>query len=429
MADTVVDATAANTIDVTTSLWGPYWIDVNKGLATFIDSDFDMCFTRTTDAGVNWSKTEIVAGNVRCAACWFDRENVGDTTGNIVHVTWADTTDGAVYYVTLDISDGSQGTIRTVDSLTVSTGSNSNRLGITKTVSGNIIIAISTQTEIQCYKSDDNFATAGTDIADVFETTTEEDYVLLFPATTGDDNDAACIFWDRSANAISIKMYDDSEDDWTETAISSSMVDDTLHINMDAAVRHSDGHILLAAHTDDDSAGDDLKTWDLTPDDIDAPTVSAKTNVFSNNSESAQVGMVINQQNDDVYVSYCKGGTWQTSTDIVYHLSDDDLATWEAEEAYSETTDDNRRVMGGRSITSAGGRIQFIWYNDDTFTLYVNLVNDIEISSAVALTGSQINIGDAWKEIAGLQINIGDAWKVVAGLQINIGDAWKLITI
>lgn len=39
----------------------------------------------------------------------------------------------------------------------------------------------------------------------------------------------------------------------------------------------------------------------------------------------------------------------------------------------------------------------------------------------------QINIGDAWKEIAEVQINIGDSWKAVAGEQINIGDAWKTI--
>ena len=45
----------------------------------------------------------------------------------------------------------------------------------------------------------------------------------------------------------------------------------------------------------------------------------------------------------------------------------------------------------------------------------------------VAGTNTQINIGDAWKEIAGVQINIGDTWKTVEGMQINIGDAWKTI--
>ena len=41
--------------------------------------------------------------------------------------------------------------------------------------------------------------------------------------------------------------------------------------------------------------------------------------------------------------------------------------------------------------------------------------------------GLQMNIGDAWKQIAGMQINIGDSWKAVIGAQINIGDDWKEI--
>jgi hypothetical protein len=42
-------------------------------------------------------------------------------------------------------------------------------------------------------------------------------------------------------------------------------------------------------------------------------------------------------------------------------------------------------------------------------------------------TNTQINIGDAWKEVSAMKINIGDTWKEVAGAQINIGDSWKTI--
>ena len=42
-------------------------------------------------------------------------------------------------------------------------------------------------------------------------------------------------------------------------------------------------------------------------------------------------------------------------------------------------------------------------------------------------TNTQINIGDAWKEVSAMQINIGDAWKDVASAKINIGDTWKSI--
>jgi len=42
---------------------------------------------------------------------------------------------------------------------------------------------------------------------------------------------------------------------------------------------------------------------------------------------------------------------------------------------------------------------------------------------------TQINIGDAWKDIdwTASKINIGDAWKTITGVQINIGDTWKTV--
>jgi hypothetical protein len=62
---------------------------------------------------------------------------------------------------------------------------------------------------------------------------------MFFPATTSDDADLACIFWDLSANQLSIKMYDDSANTRTETTLVSS-TDNNIYKNFDASVRHSD---------------------------------------------------------------------------------------------------------------------------------------------------------------------------------------------
>ena len=70
---------------------------------------------------------------------------------------------------------------------------------------------------------------------------------MLYPANTGDDADAAAIFWDRSADIISVKMYDDSANTWTKNPMLTSVVDDTTDISMDASTRHSDGFILGVA--------------------------------------------------------------------------------------------------------------------------------------------------------------------------------------
>ena len=159
-------------------------------------------------------------------------------------------------------------------------------------------------------------------------------------------------------------------------------------MNMDASVRHSDKVIILAAHSNDDTSGDDLLTWAITVNRIpvESGDIAIKANVFTDQAESAQVSVFINQQNNDVYIAYLKGGTWVSAVDAVFHLSDDDLATWEAEQEYSELSpsDDLRMVTAGRTVGDAGGRYQPVFNNDDFEDIFVNLVNDVEISALSA---------------------------------------------
>ena len=60
-------------------------------------------------------------------------------------------------------------------------------------------------------------------------------------------------------------MYDDSADTWTETEVGSGLTDELNHPAFDAAVRHSDGGILLAVHSNEDSVGDDFLTFEVIP--------------------------------------------------------------------------------------------------------------------------------------------------------------------
>ncbi len=432
MADLSVTGDVDDLSDSKTALWGPYWVSTTKAALVFIDSNQDMFYSRTTDAGATWTETAIKQSvDILHIAAFFDKEVPGDT-GDTLHIAYLDITNQDALYRTLNIESNVLGTERVVDTgITVSSSTNQNRVAITKTVSGNIIYALSTQTEIECYKSADLFATAGTDIADVFETATAEDWVLLFPAATADDDDACAIFFDRSADVFSVKMYDDSADTWTETVIddNADIDDDASQINMDGAIRHSDSHLLFCYHTNDDDTTDDVRTADITVDSIASPTVTAKTAVVSNTAESAQCAIVINQQNDDVYIAYLDGGTWASEVDCVFHKSTDGMGAWGTEQAYSEATaDDIRLVHGGRTVGDDGGFIQFSFYNDDLTEIFVNLVNDVAIAAAVVGgTNMQINIGDDFKVIPAIQINIGDNWRPVTKMLVNVGDDWKTI--
>lgn len=382
MADTTVDSTVDSQVDSSNSLWGPYWIDVDTAVLIYNDSDDDIQAARTTDAGANWSLIEIDTGTVEHAAAWFDQETPGDT-GTLVHVVWMDGPNDTVEYRTIDVSDGSLGTLRTVATPTVDTSVEKNRLCVTKSRNGNLYVGYLAPANIGFLRSV-NAGADWTTRADLYEAGSQVDFAKLFPANTGDDADVCAIYWDRSANQISVKMHDDSANSWTETSITGGAVEDPIHVNMDGSIRHSDSHLLMAFHSNDDNPVDDLRTVDITVDSIASPTITAKTDVFTNQGESAQTAVFINQQNDDVYVAYCKGNpTWTATTDIVFHISTDGMGAWGSEQAYSELgADDNRIVAAGRTVGDDGGRYQPAWANDDLLDIYVNEVNDIEIAAS-----------------------------------------------
>jgi len=387
-ADTAVDIDAHFNLDTQNGLWGPYWINESTGIILFIDSLNDISFSKTGDNGTTWDKTVIVAGTTQNLAAWFDKETPGDS-GTEIHVVWLDSAGGVgsseAFYVNIDVSDGSQGTIRTINNtLDVDTNAQTNRIAITKTVGGNLLmsfLADAPGTNIETYRSVDD-GVNWVDRADFYESSNPPDYLYLFPANTDDDNDVAGIYLDESSGQITNKMYDDSGNSISETFISTGNSADPIHYNMDAAVRHSDGHILVAAHSDDDTAGDDLRTWEVSPNTTTNTWDIPRANIFTNQDQSAQVALMINQQNDTVYAAYLKGGAWTGTVNVLFVNSTDGMDTWSNIINYSEAAaDDNRLVQGGRSIGNSGGRIQWSWYNDDLTDIFVNLVNDIEIAS------------------------------------------------
>ncbi len=387
MADTSVDGAIHGSVDFNDALWGPYWSDISVGVIIGQDTQQDLSMYRTTDKGATWTATEIQAGTLETLCAWYDKETPGDT-GTLLHIVWADSTLDDILYVNVDVSDGTVGTIRTVATpAVVDTNGSKNRLCITKSRNGNLYIGYSlvTGTTEDFLRSTDLFATAGTSRAALFESAL--DWAMLFPADTGDGADVAALFWDSDVDDLTVQMYDDSSGGsgaWTETDIDTAAIDDIVHRNLDGVIRHSDGHLLVAFHSDDDATTDDLRTFDLTVDSIASPTITAKTVIFTDQAESAQIAIWINQQDDEVRVAHLKGGTWLDETNIVFHISTDGMGIWGSEQAYSEgTIDDNRLISAGRMVGDDGGRYQPSWYDDDKTELFVNEVNDVEIAAAV----------------------------------------------
>ena len=398
MADSAIQSNAVATLDLFgKGLWGPYYVNRQTALKVYVNNNDDVVSVNTVDGGLTWPISLISGGTMRGVACWFDQETPGDA-GVLVNIIALDSGNNEAEYFSVNAETrfvGPNNDITIQGSLTVSTTPNLNRCCITKTRSGDLIAGYSTQSEISCERSDDNGATWSV-IDDIYETATEEDMVLLFCADTGDPDDAAALFLDRSAGILSVKIYDRSIDTWVNETTVFTMTADDIYFNFDASIRHSDGHLLVNGHSAHDTTGDDFLSADVTL--TLTPSVVAKTNVFTNQAESALCAVIIDQNNDDWYVTHAKGGTWEATVDIVFHKSDDGGATWEAEEAYSEdTADDKAALSGGRTIGENGGFIQWIWFDDASAQLFNNLVNDILIQAGSAPVGGvwRLNYGTA----------------------------------
>ncbi len=379
MADTLVDATVMTDLNIRNLRMGPVWIDENTGYLVYIDSASDVVYQKTGDGGANWAAPVVVkTGTARKLSIWFDKWTSGDS-GTKIHMAYMDAATHDVFYRTLDVSGDSIGTERTVFAGVSFTLTNwyTSVIDITKARSGYLYIGFwgDTAGEFGFYRSVD----AGVNwvgraqLADG----NEVDFILLMPGNEADTNDIWCFYWDRSASEISLKIYDNSGNSWSETAIANGTLTSNANFYpMSAASRHSDDHVILVYWNLYNNAAADLQVWDIGG----SGDMTAKTDVLTNQNAAVNVTVFINQQNDDIYVAYIRG-TIFSLVDVYWQKSADGGGSWGGEQAYSEAVnDDFRGVWAGISVGNDGGKFQPAFYNHDDNDLFVNIVNDVDIA-------------------------------------------------
>lgn len=434
MADITIESSTVASMNNDMQPRSLVWTDKDTGYAFFVDIQSDTNYRKTTDGGATWgSAVSVKDGATTAVAIWYDGWTDGDT-GKLIHVAYLDNEFSAADILYRTIDTGNSDTLGT--ELTVFDGASAvvddwtdHCISVTKSRNGNIFVGgrIDISGENGFWKGDADPVTSFSSKTTVWDSSGSAtgDRIQLLYGNEADTDDVWCVYHDSSANAITLKVYDDSANTWSESSSihTCSEVSDWFHF--DSTQRHSDGHALIAMwskHNTIETPDPDLSLHDVT----DISTFSEKTAPYSGDSKHGICGIMINQQNDDIYVTYSTG---TTTGSIKYKKSTDGGTTWGSESALSVTSDDHRLIYGGTSVGDDGGRFAPCWYNDDLDDLVTNADNSVEIAAASVggSTNFQINISDAWKEVAGIQINIGDAWKTVAGAQVNIGDAWKTI--
>lgn len=361
-------------------------INETTGYTFLINSANDLIIRKTTDKGVTYSTVQTITGTIiNFFAVWAqDTDGITDT---LIHFVTADSVTDLIVWNALDTSDDTLVGAVTVSSPTaVDTSEKLNRVNIGVAGNGDIGVAFSTQTNIGFFVSA-NGGTSWTGKANVHEVATQEDYVLLFDANV-DAGDFLAIFVDRSANLVTAKMFDASagggSGTWTESSVG-SMVDEGGQLSMDGAIRFSDAHLMLTYHSDFDNTTDDLLCFDINPNSIASPGVTAKTNIFTNVDNSAECGLQVNQQNDDIRVSYLLGGTWLIIMGVKAKLSTDGMGVWGGEiDINIDADDDYRLVKVARSATDNGSYFLPNYYDDDDLLI----INDTSTRVDFAAVGA-----------------------------------------
>ena len=288
----------------------------------------DFYYVKSTDGGLNWSSPVTVIGSISTLsiAVYYDRWS--NISAGLVHCAVVDSGGSDILYRNVDLENSDTlGTQVTVFDGVSAAGGGS--LSITRTRGGNLIIAgsIDAGAEDGAWESADVGATWGSAIADPSEASTQDQYCLL-PGWNADTQDAQLIFWDASADELSVKRYDNSANTWAETSISTSMVDYTSVNGIAAAtdLANSRNVVVAWSRTDFDTA--DLRCWV-----IDDTTITEKTNVVENSSDDQGFcSLAVDANTGWWHVFY--GGksdgseTFATAINIYHKISKDSGATW-----------------------------------------------------------------------------------------------------
>lgn len=380
---------------------GPIWTDTLTSYFFYIrlDSGGQQLFYKKTDDAWVTEGSEITLTLMAGVgfAVWFDQWTKGDT-GTKIHIV-AMTSLGDVNYMEFDTADdtflASVSVVDLGETNAVGVTWAQQQVGITKARGGNLYIAaaihnIATGNFAESFERSTDDGVTWASRATLFDTQTGSnplDAALLIPGNDPDAQDIYIAYWDVSVTTISLKVYDDNANSFSETTIATGM---TAHSaeqfrSFQATQRHSDGHMLLAALSDINSASGDMRFWDING----AISITEKTNVFTNEDTHHGCHVMIDQGTKRIYVTYF-GTTAETYANmkVYYKTSDDGGVTWGSETLFNDgAVALVRTLWGDIGPGRNGGRFMPAWHiatDNDNLT---NTANSITINATPATLG------------------------------------------
>lgn len=299
-----------------------------------IDSNGDLNLFKSTNGGFLWVGSLLVAQAISdnpSISCWYDRWTPGDS-GNLIHIWLCDSGVDDILYFNFDTTtDTLSSAVVVFNGASLSGGQTNGFLSGAKARGGNLYVAFDGDggTETGFYRSVDGGAN-WTVRANPNEAAST-DWGIVFPGNVADNQDMEIWWWDRSANELTIKSYDDSLDTITEHDTVTSMADvamTTTWGGFSVAVR-SDGVAMMAAWNSRDTGTSRLRTWTY-----DGTTFTAQTDVHTNIDDCYIVCLTVDA-NSNIWAFYSGKGdgseTLGSSVGVYSKMSADGMTTWGTE--------------------------------------------------------------------------------------------------
>ncbi len=388
-ADVTVDSTVS--VNTTRALRSLVFSSADNGYRFYIDSNNNFVYSKTTDGGATWGAAVVVQSATTNLAfdVWFDQWTPGNS-GTLIHMVYFDTTNDDVHYRTLDTGNSDTlGTLRVVFAGSTAVSGIANFCSVTVTRSGYIYVAydIDSGVEKGLVRSTDAGVNWSANLSTAF-VEINPDCALLMPASgTGDDNDCWAVYFDASTSELTLKLWDSSAGSATESAsmvtIAENTSDNTWQWPFSAGIRHSDGHLIVVAHTEYNVGTADHRVFDVTS----TSTITEMDALISNVASVYYSAVFIDQATDDIYIAYSgkTDGTETTALRKVYYAkSTDGGSTWAKDNAYMEGATTNTTQVYAPLM---GERFYVTWRHANTQAAG-NKVNSLTFSSSSTGSGT-----------------------------------------
>lgn len=336
---------------------------------------------KTSNGWITTNQNNPIEGTDICRkfSAWHERSTPG-LVKNIVHLAWLNGTVGEVHYAQINMTDFSVSAIKTVATPTSGIGADAYKgmeISITVARNGNILIqywanATDAGDDHGLFRATDGTGDAWTSLTSGADAGTAVDKIIMVPGDFADKADILMMYWDFSADEISIKVYDDSLNSWSEgtDASMANHVESTFtYCAWDATVNHATGKIILAA-VDAPSNGTH-RVW-LIGGTADIVEVAGSPLIINGNINAIVGGVIYNLLDGSWAVTYTGsqlGGNPEISSTTMsayYKRTTDDGATFEQERKVGGLNDDYDAMGAVPFIGPWGGSWMVAIYNDDT---------------------------------------------------------------